>query len=254
MLFEITTAVALALVANTTEVQVNICDSAASVESRLNLTDKSSSSWNQKKPQTSYFIENSHYELYKKNWVFKIQFHDHDDNVEVVIKNNAPSEQPQEPEAQDRTELKCENDLHGSHKKTACKMTATLSWEEFDAATSRHDYASLLSSSQRRWLQHENMQLPNDLEMTGAFNDQNYKKNLNQFQMTLTISKGSTPSARPNEFIEISIRTDSQNELDVQKQLLAYLKRQNIQICADQGPLMTRLKLESFFKTRSTSP
>lgn len=245
MLFEMATIAALAFTVNTTEVQVNICDSALSVENSLHLQN-----WNDKKPQASYFIENKQYTLYKNNWVFKIQFHENDDTVDVVLKNNAPSRQPLEPETQDRTAVKCENDLHGSQKKLACKMTSSLSWEEFDAASARHDFSALLSSSQLRWLQSENMVLPQDLEMTSVFKDQDYKQDLGQSKMTLTI----TSNERRREFIEISARSDEKNELSVQKQLLAYLKQKNVKICEDQSPLLTRLKLESFFKNGSQSP
>lgn len=249
MLFEMVTVTAFAFTVNTTEVQVNICDSASTVENHLHLHD-----WKDKKPQTSYFVENSQYALYKKNWVFKIQFHKDDDTVDVVLKNNAPTQQPLEPETQDRTELKCENDLHGSQKKLACKMTASLSWEEYDAAIARRDYSSLLSRSQLRWLQIEEMSLPSDLEMTSAFTDQDYKQDLDKSKMTLTITEGADQHARQNEFIEISIRTDVKTELDVQKQLLAFLKQKNVKICDDQSPLLTRLKLESYFKTGFQSP
>lgn len=253
MLFEIATVTALAFTVNTTEVQVNICDSSAAVENRLNLRD-----WKEKKPQASYFIENKQYALYKNSWVFKIQFHEDDDSVDVVLKNNAPSQPPLKPDTQDRTELKCENDLHGTQKKLACKMTSSISLEEFDAAVARRDFAALLSSTQQRWLQNENMPLPSDLQMTNAFTDQDYKKDFAQSKMTLTITHGADETLSRGgpapEFIEISVRTDAQNEIGTQKQLLTYLKQKNVKICTDQTPLLTRHKLESYFKTGFQSP
>ncbi len=71
--------------------------------------------------------------------------------------------------------------------------------------------------------------------------------------MTLTITE-SSPGAAKLEFIEISVRTDSKYEQNVQKQLLSYLSLKNVKICEDQTPMLTRLKLESFFKTGTSYP
>ena len=240
MLFEIATAAAFAFTSATTEVQVNICDSFSHVEDQLKVHK-----WNDKKPQSSYFIETPQLDLYAHNWVFKIQFHKKDDTVDVVLKNNAPTKPPLTPNSDERTEVKCENDLHGSQKKLACKMTFTLSWDEFDTALNRHDYFSMLSPAQQQWLRDENMQLPSTLEMTTVFKDQDYTNDLEK-NLKMTLSQ--TTNANGKDFIEISIRTDEKSEHDVQNQLLSYLNDKNVKICADQGPLMTRLKLESFFQ------
>ncbi len=84
MISEIATAAALAFTVNTTEAQVDICHSAASVENYLNLHDPSDKSQCHgvikrpfrgiKKKQTSYFIETSQYELYKKIGFLKFNF------------------------------------------------------------------------------------------------------------------------------------------------------------------------------------
>ena len=230
-----------------TEVQVNICDSAEQLESKLNLT-----AWKSKKPEQSYFIENKALHFYRKDWVFKVKLSPHKNEAEVVLKKNSfinstTLESQTEQLAVDlnleKNEISCEYDLHGNQKKVACKLTRKISIQDFEQHRHRSDYSGLLSNDQLNWLNKEKVDLTDDLEMTSAFDDQDYVDEKKDQKVTL----GITHNHKTESFIEASVRSPSDDAPEAQQQLLDYLKKRNVRLCADQTSIMTRRKLESFF-------
>jgi hypothetical protein len=223
---------AMAAGAPKTEVQVNICEGSTTLAQKLNLA-----TWDQDPSEESYLIDNKDLQLYNKSWVLKARIDRARDTVEIVLKYN------QAGGALEGDGKKCEYDLHGTAKKWACKMSNQLALEDFTQFQNNKDFAGMLSAEQKAWLQSENQTLPSNLEITRAFIDQSYSNDQK-------INIGVGTSIDRTEFIEASTRTKSDEALDVQAKLLSYLKSKKIALCADQGPLLTRLKLESFFNRR----
>lgn len=181
-------------------------------------------------------IDNKDLQLYGKSWVFKVRIDRVEDTVEVILKHNQAGPTFEE-------DKKCEYDLHGSAKKWACKMVHELSLEDFDRLQNAKDFAGMLSAEQKSWMQSENLVLPSNLEITTPFTDQSYSFKSSDLKIDLGIGT----SVNGTEFIEASTRAKSDEALAAQTKLLNYLKSKQVILCADQGPLLTRLKLESFF-------
>jgi uncharacterized cupredoxin-like copper-binding protein len=217
-----------------TEVQVNICESFATLEQKLHLA-----SWQQDAPETSYMIENPHLDLYKSAWVFKVRTNEQDQTAEVILKHNQA-----DPNKNTNDTRKCEYDLHGAQKKWACKQSNIIALDDFKAQQNKKDFQALLSEDQKNWLTQENQSLPPNLEITTTFTDQGYETNTKDLKIEL----GLTKNIQNQEFIEISTRAKSAEAPKNQASLLNYLKSKSITLCKDQGPLMTRLKLESHFQ------
>ena len=215
-----------------TEVQINICETQDQLKDKLQLSD-----WKKKDPEQSYFVDNQNLSLYKNNWVFKITL-TADSTIEVSLKNNKSG-----PEDKDDGK-KCEYDLHGSTRKWACKVTNIVSEKDIQQAEASNNFLLLLNDDQLNWLRDNNVKIPTDAVMTDAFVDQDRTTKLKDLKITLGISKGT----RGDEFIELSNRSDDGNEKDYQTKMLKYLKDNNVNVCADQGSIHTRMKLESFFR------
>jgi hypothetical protein len=224
--------IAMAAGAPKTEVQVNICEGSATLAQKLNLA-----TWEQELSEEFYLIDNKGLQLYNKSWVLRARIDRIEDTVEIVLKYNQASA------ALEGDSKKCEFDLHGTAKKWACKMSNQLSFEDFTQFQNNKDFAGMLSAEQKAWLQSENQSLPSNLEITTAFTDQSMTNDQK-------ISLGVSTNIDRTEFIEASTRVKSDDALDAQAKLLSYLKSKMVVLCADQGPLLTRLKLESFFKRR----
>lgn len=218
-----------------TEVQVNICESSSTLAQKLNLAN-----WDQELTEESALIDNDDLQLYNKSWVLKARIDRTEDSVEVIVKHN------QADPALEADTKKCEYDLHGTLKKWACKMSNLLSLEDFNQLQNKRDFAGMLNAEQKAWLQSENQTLPSNLEITTSFTDQSYRVKAGDQKIDLGIST----SAGRTEFIEVSTRAKSDEALDAQAKLLSYLKSKNVTLCTDQGPLLTRLKLESYFNQR----
>jgi hypothetical protein len=215
-----------------TEVQVNICEGSATVAQKLTLGN-----WDQQQTEESVLIDNKDLQLYGKNWVFKVRIDRIEDTVEVILKYNQAGSTNIETDSK-----KCEHDLHGTSKKWACKMVHELSLEDFDRLQNSKDFAGMLSAEQKTWLHSENLILPSNLEITTPFTDQSYSLKADQ-----KIDLGIGTSVDGIEFLEASTRAKSDEAIAAQIDLLNYLKSKHVVLCADQGPLLTRLKLESFF-------
>lgn len=249
-----------------TEVQVNICDSAEQVSSRLNLD-----AWKSKASEQSHFIENKDLHFYRSDWVFKVKLSPHKNQAEVILKKNSfikttarpklaaaltdhasnhSSGQTVSPlQTSEDGKISCEYDLHGNQKKLACKLTRKISIDEFEHYRQRLDYGGLLNNDQKEWLKTENVKWPDNLEMTTAFDDQDYVHEKAEPKITV----GITHNDKAESFIEVSVRSKSDNEssdkdlLD-QQLLLDFLNNHGVQLCSDQSSILTRRKLESFFK------
>lgn len=218
-----------------TEVQVNICESMATLTEKLQL-----SAWKAKASQKSYLIDTKSLQLYASDLVFKVKLNPSTEEAEITLKHN----QILNGQKTQATSADCEYDLHGTQKKLACKLSNVLTMNEFLRFVDNQDYLALLNSEQLAWLNELQIQIPPDLQMTFAFHDQDYTSKLQNYKITLGVTK----NQRQNEFTEISIRTAENDEIQAQRELLTYLKSKNVHICADQNSIFTRLKLESFFK------
>lgn len=228
---------ALAQAPTKTEVQVNICESFKSVSEKIEL-----SSWKAKAAEKSYFVDNAHLELYKSNLTFKAKVNEPTEQVEIILKHN----QLLTSSDVTSTSANCEYDLHGSQKKLACKVANVISISEFNRFSQNSDFTALLSAEQLNWLHELQTALPQNLQMTTEFQDIDYSSKLKNSKVALGLSK----NWRQQEFTEISTRTTQNDELQAQTELLDYLKSKKIRICDDQNSIMTRLKLESFFKQK----
>lgn len=216
-----------------TEVQVNICESSQELSRKLELQ-----TWTQEETEESYLIENKNLELYNNSWVFKAKINTSEDTVDIILKHNQA-----DPTATMADSRKCEYDLHGTHKKYACKIENKISLAEFNTLQNTKSFPAMLSNEQLEWLNAENQPLPSDLEITTAFQDQGYTQKTKELKIQLGIST----NTKRTEFTEISTRSKSTEDQATQQKLVAYLKTKNITLCADQGPLLTKLKLQSHF-------
>lgn len=217
-----------------TEVQVNICDPSHDLARKLELQH-----WTQEETEETYFIENKNLELYKNSWTLKARINNTDETVDIILKHNQA-----DTTATITDSRKCEYDLHGTQKKYACKIESQLTQADFNNLKNTNDFAAMLSNEQKSWLQAESQILPADLEITTAFEDQGYTLKTKDLKIQLGIST----NKENTEFTEISTRSKSNEDQQTQQKLLAYLKQKNILLCTDQGPLLTKLKLESYFK------
>lgn len=219
-----------------TEVQVNLCESLSSIESKLSL-----SKWSKKSSEETYFIESSELALYKQSWVFKAKVDKKNKTAEITLKNNVPLSRSLTDEY---FQIKnCEYDLHGTAKKIACKLSHKIDLDQFNAYHQSQDYIRLLSREQLAWLNDEKVEIPNNLTMTTQFIDQDYSTTESSLKITLGVTK----NTKKQEFIEISTRANSENEIVAQQNLLRYLKNKKVMLCDNQGAIMTELKLKSFF-------
>lgn len=224
----------LAFAASTrTEIQVNICEPSHDLAKKLELQN-----WTQEETEESYLIENRNLDLYKNSWTLKAKINSTDETVDIILKHN----QADTSAATDSR--KCEYDLHGTQKKHACKIVNNITQQEFNNLQNTKDFKAMLSQEQQTWLKTENQSLPNDLEITTAFEDKGYTLKTKDQKIELGIST----NKEKTEFTEISTRSKSIEDQQAQTKLLAYLKSKSIILCPDQGPLLTKLKLESYFK------
>lgn len=229
--------IALAQNTSKTEVQVNLCESKQSLSAKLSL-----SVWKQKDSEVSYLLDNSKLELYQAGMVFKIKINTDTQLSEVILKHN----QILNDHAVVNTSADCEYDLHGEQKKLACKLVNPIPVDDFNRIVESQNYKALLSAEQLTWLNELQIQIPENLQMTSAFSDQDFSTKFKNLKFTLGVSV----SAKNQEFIEISTRSPSADEKQTQKELLEYLKTKNANLCDDQNSIITRLKLESFFKQK----
>lgn len=211
-----------------TEVQVNICEHADVIQTKLGLEN-----WKSKPTQETYYIENKDLSLFKKNWVFKASINSAKNDVDIILKKNSPT-------AFSKALKKCEYDLHGDSKKLACKMINTISLNEFKHKIHKADYIGLLNDEQKDWLQKENLSIPNDVVLTTAFEDYAFVNN-NELEISITKNEQGT------SFIEASSRSSEKKELALQKKILEFLKKHQVALCVDQRAQLTREKLESYF-------
>lgn len=220
-----------------TEVQVNICDVKKNISQKIDLP-----SWKQKKSILTYFVESSQLELYKQSWVFRIRIDLNKNKAEVTLKQNTKLNSNSQ--LLESKPIKCEYDLHGQDKKLACKMEHNLTIAEFDKARANNDWQTLLSPEQVAWLKRENVQIPKNLVFTSGFEENSYVAQKNEQEIEISISTNESQQ----EFIEASVRSTGQLELQNQQKLLAYLNLNEVILCENQSAILTRQKLESFFK------
>lgn len=220
-----------------TEIQVNLCGHFSTIESQLDLHK-----WNKKKSVETFFIDNKQLKLFNQGWVFKVRIDTDKSSAIVTLKKNE-FQNSSEISPVDIQDKNCEYDLHGNLKKLACKLSHEISLAQLRQHQQNEDYAGLLSPAQLAWLNNEKAELPVDLKMTSPFIDRDYVFNFEGLKIAL----GLTVNNKQQEFIEISTRSGSENELAEQKRLLDYLKSHDIHVCENQSSIMTKLKLESFF-------
>jgi hypothetical protein len=220
--------------ASPTEIQVNICEPQASAQQKLDLIK-----WKNDATEQVQFIDNQDLSFYKSGWVLKISFNDKF-KAKVTLKNN---------DASLDEEKDCEYDLHGDNKKWACKLSEKRDADKIKRAIVAKEINAIVSEDQLRWLSKYDRPLPPSADITNVFYESSYSLDVENLSLTLNFSRNS----KGQEFNEISSRTDS-DEKTVQIKLLSYLKEHNINLCADQGPLLTRLKLQSFFKPEKKKP
>lgn len=212
-----------------TEVQVNICESFNSLSAKLDLGN-----WKKKKSEQSLLVENRELFLYKRGWVFKAKLAN-TSTVEITLKKNAGVRRI------DESSPECEYDLHGELKKMACKLSQTMALADFQQQSAAGNFSALLSRQQLDWLKSDDVELPQNLELTSAFLDEEYGLSAAKYDL------GVTTNASGREFIEISTRADSQIERQKQTELLQFLRDRGVSVCADQSAIQTRNKLDSFF-------
>lgn len=221
-----------------TEVQVNLCENYSTLSTQLDLK-----SWNKKKSEEIFFVENRSLFLYNRGWIFKVKIDNENATATITLKKNQAMDSS-EMTLKDAENKNCEYDLHGKAKKLACKLNNEMSLDKFNGYIQNHEFFSLLSRRQSDWLNEEALELPNDLIITTAFRDQDYILEVEGIKFVLGVTVNSTNQ----EFIEISTRADSQNEINYQKKILEYLKSLDVKICENQNSMMTKSKLESYFQ------
>jgi hypothetical protein len=210
-----------------TEVQVNICDSQTEVQQKLGLT-----AWQKQQAERVYYIDNRELAFFNSGWVLKVSFTDKS-KAKIILKNN---------DADAAENKDCEYDLHGEEKKWACKLAEKKDAGKIQRMVDEKEINALLTDEQRQWLFTYNKNIPASAEITTSFTEQSYTLTVGEQVLNLNFGKNS----KGREFNEVSSRTQD-DEKTVQSELVAYLKEHNINLCTYQGPVLTRLKLQSYF-------
>lgn len=221
-----------------TEVQVNICDSENSLSQKIDL-----SQWAHKRSISTHYVESRELGLYKQALVFRIRLDLNKNKAEVTLKHNTPIELSSSfTEAKGK---KCEYDLHGVDLKLACKIENKVTIAEFNKAMADNQWKSLLNEEQIAWVKSENIKFPENLTFTTAFEENSYTYDKDGEPLELSI----VTNELSHEFIEASVRVVKIDDVDkFQHNLLNYLNHKQVDLCKDQSAMLTRKKLESFFK------
>lgn len=226
-----------------TEVQVSICEPQQSLRSKLD-----PSQWSFKHKNQTYFIENPELVLWNQGWRIRIRVYSGSNTAQVTVKRNYSKPKRSHSSGTIPKEAKCEYDLHGQTKSFACKITNTVDYRYFETARESNNWVSLLSESQVKWLQDENLMddllfKNEDFVFAGPFKDRVYEKRNEKPKVVLELS-----TAGPLQFSEFSSRTQTINENIVQQKLNKYLNDSNVSICKNQNEQSTKAKLAYFFR------
>jgi hypothetical protein len=235
--------IALQIESLKTEAQLTLCESYKTVAQKLEL-----SKWKESREFESFLLDNPNLDLLKFGWVVRVRIDSKSDSAEITLKKNTAINYSLEDvsfSSDDKiaSKPKCENDLHGNHKKLACKISHEISMSEFKTISKSKKYKDFLNKSQLEWLLREGVRWPTDLELAGPFKNKTYETLLDKNTVALDYS-----SFGPNaEFLEISSRVEEKDEIVALGDLEELAGGAGVSICADQHTSNSRKKLEAYF-------